>query len=185
VISQADELESDHDVTDFIARDVAMLALETFLPHRLSLLSSLTAQALAAVHGPHGLNTTEWIVLATIAESPQTTAKDIGAIFHMQKAKVSRAVSALLRRNLISRTPKPGDHRLVLLELTSKGRALYEKCAPAAADLARRLEEPLELSDREILLRSLLKLAQAAQLLISGLTIAAPVAQDASGAPQS
>jgi len=172
-------------VTDLVAQVTASLELETFLPHRLSLLSSLTAQALAGVHEPHGLNNTEWIVLTTIAANPQTTAKDIGATFHMQKAKVSRAVATLLERRLISRKANPRDHRLAQLQLTSKGQELYEKCAPAVADFAKRLEESLEVSDREILVRCLLKLAQAAQSLISGLALADHAAKNATGAPQS
>src|SRR4051794_15106625 len=85
---QADDKNWKYDVTNLVAGGTASLELETFLPHRLSLLSVLTAQALAGVHEPHGLNNTEWIVLSSIAERPQTTAKDIGATFHMQKAKV-------------------------------------------------------------------------------------------------
>ena len=149
------------------------------------MLSALAAQALAGVHEPHGLNNAEWIVLTSIAERPQTTAKDIGATFHMRKAKVSRAVATLLTRKLILREPNPRDHRLALLDLTPKGRELYEKCAPAAADLAARLEESLAVPDREILARCLLKLAQASQALISELALADHAAKAASGAPQS
>jgi DNA-binding MarR family transcriptional regulator len=154
-------------VPDLVARETASLELEKFLPHRLSLLSSLAAQALAAVHGPPGLNRSEWMVLASIAERRQTTAKDIGALFHMQKAKVSRAVAGLLERELITRRPNPRDHRLAVLELTPQGEALYARCAPAAAAVGRQLDEALELADREVLLRCLAKLAQAAQLLIA------------------
>jgi len=172
-------------VTDLVAHETALLQLETFLPHRLSLLSSLTAQALATVYAPHGLNNTEWIVLTAIAERPQTTAKNISATFHMQKAKVSRAVAALLALRLISRTPNPRDHRLVQLEPTPKGQEVYEKCAPAAADFARRLEASLAGPDREILVQCLLKLAQASEALISAPAPADHAAEDASGALQS
>ena len=154
-------------MTDLVARGTAPLELEKFLPHRLSLLSSLTAQALATIHGPRGLNRSEWMVLSSIAERGQTTAKDIGALFHMQKAKVSRAVAGLMERDLISRRPNPRDHRLAVLELTPRGQQLYSQCAPSVVAVGRELEQALELSDREVLLRCLAKLAQAAQLLIA------------------
>jgi DNA-binding MarR family transcriptional regulator len=167
-----------------VASRTASLELQTFLPHRLSMLSGLAAQALATVHGPRGLNRSEWIVLASIAERRQTTAKDIGALFHMQKAKVSRAVSGLLERDLISRRPNPRDHRLALLELTPQGQELYAQCAPAAAAFGQQLEQALEAADREVLLRGLARLAHAAQLLIAVAPLPGLAAKDASGAPQ-
>jgi len=154
-------------VAEMVTHGTAALELQTFLPYRLSLLSSLAAQALATVHVPHGLNRSEWIVLSSIGELRQTTAKDIGALFHMQKAKVSRAVAGLLDRKLISRRPDPGDHRLALLALTAEGRELYQACAPAAAAFGRQLDEALTVADREVLLRCLGRLAHAAQLLIA------------------
>ena len=165
-------------VANLVARGTAALELEHFLPHRLSLLSALAAQALAAIHGPHGLNRSEWMVLTSIAERGQTTAKDVGALFHMQKAKVSRAVAGLLEHELISRRPNPRDHRLAVLELTPRGKELYAQCAPAAAAVGVQLEQALEMTDREVLLRCLTKLAQVAQVLVAK----APAA-DEFGAP--
>lgn len=169
-------------MTDLVTGGTAPLELEKFLPHRLSLLSSLAAQALATIHGPHGLNRSEWMVLTGIAERRQTTAKDIGAVLHMQKAKVSRAVAALLERTLISRRPNPRDHRLAVLELTPHGQELYGECAPAALAVGRELEQALDAADRELLMRNLARLTQAAQVLIAATPRAA--APDASGAPQ-
>src|SRR5690242_7229320 len=97
--------------------DAAALQLDTFLPYRLAVLASLTAQALSVVHAAHGLTHVEWVILAAIAEQPRTTAKAIGATFHMQKAKVSRGVSALLRRKLINSALHRRDRRLVELQL--------------------------------------------------------------------
>jgi DNA-binding MarR family transcriptional regulator len=141
--------------------EAASLQLETFLPYRLALLSSLTAQALAVVHASHGLTQAEWVVLTTIAERPRTSAKVIGATFHMQKAKVSRAVSALLRRKLIAATPHRSDRRLIELEITPQGEALYRRCAGAAMDVARELESALEPTEREALVHGLERLAKA------------------------
>lgn len=97
----------------------------------------------------------------------------------MQKAKASRAVAGLLERGLITRRPNPRDHRLAVLELTPRGQELYGQCVPAVAAIGQKLEQALDLPDREVLLRCLAKLAQAAQLLIAQ----APRA-DESGAPQ-
>src|SRR5215218_6090054 len=83
----------DYQVPDPIAPRSVALELESFLPYRLAVLASLATQALTGVCASHGLSQTEWVILTAIAEQPRTSAKAIGATFHMQKAKVSRAVS--------------------------------------------------------------------------------------------
>jgi DNA-binding MarR family transcriptional regulator len=145
--------------------ETAPLQLETFLPYRLAVLSSLTAQALSVVHVAHGLTQAEWVILTAVAEQPRTTAKVIGATFHMQKAKVSRGVSALLQRKFISTTLHRKDRRLVELQLTPDGEALYQECAKAVADFAKDLESALGREDREALVRGLDRLVKAALTL--------------------
>ena len=152
-------------VTELMGPEPASLQLETFLPYRLAVLSSLTAQALAVVHASHGLTQAEWVILTAIAEQPRTTAKAIGATFHMQKAKVSRGVAALQRRKLINTTLHRSDRRLVELQLTPEGEALYRECAKAVAEFAKDLESALGREDREALVRGLDRLVKAALTL--------------------
>ncbi|MBX9828466.1 MAG: MarR family transcriptional regulator [Xanthobacteraceae bacterium] len=157
-------------MTELMGPEAAALQLDTFLPYRLAVLASLTAQALAVVHAAHGLTQAEWVILAAIAEQPRTTAKAIGATFHMQKAKVSRGVSALLRRKLINTALHRRDRRLVELQLTPEGGAIYRECAKAVAEFATDLESALAHADRAVLVRGLDRLAKAAMTLdVSGL----------------
>ncbi len=165
-------------VPDAIAPEARTLELETFLPYRLAVLASLTMQALAAVCASHGLSQTEWVILAAVAERPQTSAKAICATFHMQKAKVSRSVSALLRQGLIGAAPHRGDRRLVELTLTPQGEALHRRCASAAADFSRQLEDALTAADREALVRGLAKVVQ------TSLTFKAESAKDFAPSPE-
>jgi DNA-binding MarR family transcriptional regulator len=150
----------DYQVPDPIVPHGVALQLETFLPYRLAVLASLTTQALAVVCASHGLSQTEWVILTAVAERPQTSAKAIGATFHMQKAKVSRSVSALLRQGLISASPHRGDRRLVELTLTPQGEALHRRCAVAAGDFSKQLEDSLTAADREALVRAIAKIMQ-------------------------
>ena len=145
---------------DPIAPHGDALELETFLPYRLAVLASLATQAVAAVCASHGLSLTEWMILTAIAERPQTSAKAIGATFHMQKAKVSRAVSALLRQGLVSASPHRGDRRLVELTLTPQGQGLHRRSAAAAAELSRQLEDALTAAEAGALVRGLARLMQ-------------------------
>jgi DNA-binding MarR family transcriptional regulator len=155
-------------VTELMGPEAASLQLETFLPYRLAVLSSLTAQALAVVHASHGLTQAEWVILTAVAEQPRTTAKAIGATFHMQKAKVSRGVAALQRRKLVNTMLHRRDRRLVELQLTPEGDALYQECAKAVTEFAKDLENALELGDRAALVRGLDRLLKAALTLDVG-----------------
>jgi DNA-binding MarR family transcriptional regulator len=165
-------------VPDVIAPEAVALELETFLPYRLTVLAGFTSQVLAAICASHGLSQTEWVILTAIAERPRSSAKAVGATYHMQKAKVSRAVSALLRQRLINAVPHRGDRRLVELTLTPQGEALHRRCAADAADFARRLEDALAPADREALLSGLAKVVQAS------LTFEAQSAKDYAAWPE-
>lgn len=152
-------------MTDLVVPETASLQLETFLPYRLAVLSGFTAQALAVAYAAHGLTQSEWLILSAVAEQPRTSAKAIGATFHMPKAKMSRGVAALLRRKLIGAALHRQDRRLIELQLTPEGEAVYAQCANAAADFARELESALEAADRAALVRGLDRLLNAALML--------------------
>ena len=147
---------------------VPSLKLEEFLPHRLAVLSSVVSRVVAHVYAQHNLNLSEWNVLMTLGEFGPMTAKAIGARNRMHKTKVSRAVAALLARNLIGRTPNPVDFRQSFLALTPLGKGLYEEYAPLAADVGRRLEDAIPEEDRAALERCLLKLAKRSEQLMAG-----------------
>ena len=145
---------------------VPSLKLEEFLPYRLAVLSSMVSRVVAQVYARHGLNLGEWLVLMTLGEFGPMTAKAIGARNRMHKTKVSRAVAALLARELIGRAPNEVDLRQSFLSLTPLGKRFYEEYAPLVADVGKRLEDAIPEADRAALDRCLIKLAvRSAQLM--------------------
>ena len=94
-------------------------------------------------------------------------AKALGAKNRMHKTKVSRIVATLLARGLISRRSNYADLRQSLLHLTPLGQHLHEECTPLAADLAKRLEDAIEVADREVVDRCLTRLMARSEQLIS------------------
>jgi len=154
--------------------DDAPLKLETFLPYRLNVVSSLTSQALSRVYARrYRIGVPEWRVLVTLGQYGVMTGKAIGAHTHMHKTKVSRAVALLQKRELLLRRANRADMRESFLSLTASGRAMYEELAPHALDFARRLTEILSDNDRAAFDRSLKQLtARSAEL------VAEIVAQD-------
>ena len=146
---------------------VPSLKLEEFLPYRLAVLSSMVSRVVAQVYARHGLNLGEWLVLMTLGEFGPMTAKAIGARNRMHKTKVSRAVAALLARELIGRAPNEVDLRQSFLSLTPLGKRFYEEYAPLVADVGRRLEDAVPEADRAGLERCLVKLATRSEQLMA------------------
>jgi DNA-binding MarR family transcriptional regulator len=128
----------------------APLKLEQFLPYQLNVVANLVSQALSSVYARrYGIGVPEWRVLVTLGQYEVMTAKAIGAHTHMHKTKVSRAVSLMEKRRLLSRRTNREDKREAFLSLTANGRAMYEELAPHALDFAKRLMEILTPGDRE------------------------------------
>jgi DNA-binding MarR family transcriptional regulator len=146
---------------------VSALKLEEFLPYRLSVLSTVVSRALLQIYARHDLGDSEWLVLMTLGEAGSITAKGLGARIHMHKTKVSRVVAELLKRELISRRVNQTDQRESFLQLSSRGRELYEEYTSLAVDFVERLGTAISAEDRQSLDRSLARLADKARKLIS------------------
>ena len=132
------------------AQAPASLALERFLPYRLSYTAGIVSEAIAAQYrDSFGLSIPEWRVLAHIAERSGITQQEIGLRARMDKVAVSRATLALRARGLIARRQNPLDRRSRLLLLSKSGRGLYAAIAPRALELERavfRVFSPEELA---------------------------------------
>ena len=116
------------------------LALDEFLPFRLSYTSNLVSDTIARTYRAlFGLSIPEWRLVAVVAETGGISQGAVGARTRMDKVTVSRAAIALVERGLLKREGKPGDRRSHLLVLTPKGRELHAAVAPEALELERRV----------------------------------------------
>lgn len=116
--------------------------LESFLPYRLSVLANRLSRAFARRYQDEfGISIPEWRVIAVLGAFAPLSSNEICERTEMDKAKVSRAVAALLKARRIERAPHPTDQRLIQLTLSAKGRKIYEAIVPRAlaleADLTR------------------------------------------------
>ncbi len=161
------EIKNDPAAEETKLGDDAPLKLEHFLPYQLNVVSSLVSQALSRVYARrYGIGVPEWRVVVTLGQYGVMTAKAVGAHTHMHKTKVSRAVTLLEKRRLVTRRANRDDMREAFLSLTAAGRAVYEEVAPHALDFARRLTEILAPGDREAFDRAIKQLtARSAELV--------------------
>ena len=120
----------------------ARLDLFKFVPFRLNRLAAEVSSALAVEYQErHGLDIPSWRVLATLGfRNDACSAQFIVQCTRTHKSTISRAVTALLHAELIERVENESDRREFRLQLTKKGRALYEELFP---QLLRREDEIL------------------------------------------
>lgn len=86
-----------------------------------------------------GITRREWRMLAQLADSEGVASSALAERAALDRAQTSRAVSALVQKGLVVRTPRPGNRREVLLHLTERGRALYAALLPRVAAINQEL----------------------------------------------
>lgn len=111
----------------------AVLELDNFLPYRLSVLNNLVSRALAEQYQARfGLSIPEWRVMANLGRAAPLSANEVAERTSMDKVKVSRAISRMQAAGLIKRETDPRDNRVSRLQLSARGKRIYDKIAPMA-----------------------------------------------------
>jgi DNA-binding MarR family transcriptional regulator len=111
---------------------LAKLDLFRFVPFRLNRLAAEVSAALSGEYQErYGLDIPEWRVLATLGfRNDPCTAQYISHCTRTHKSTISRAVTALMARQLVERVENEDDRREFALRMTRKGKALYEELIP-------------------------------------------------------
>lgn len=109
------------------------LALESFLPYRLSVLANRVSNAIARDYADRfGISVPEWRVMAVLGRFGAATATDLCDHTAMDKVTVSRATTRLLSRKLVSRKTDSEDRRRTIFDLSDSGRRIHDQIVPVA-----------------------------------------------------
>lgn len=126
--------------------------LDLFLPYLLNQAAETTSFGFHAVYRDrYGMTRTQWRVLANLGKFGAMTARDICAISHIEKTKVSRAVAALEREAMLTRSASQEDRRIEILSLTEAGRAAFAELGQLALSYDASLRETLGAADAALL----------------------------------
>ena len=108
------------------------LDLFQFVPFRLNRLAAEVSSALSGEYQErYGLDIPEWRVLATLGfRNDACSAQYIAHCTRTHKSTISRAVTALMKRQMVERVENADDRREFRLRMTRKGKALYEELIP-------------------------------------------------------
>ena len=140
-----------------------MLKLSEFLPYRLSIASNAVSERVAGVYQARfGLKVPEWRVLAVVAERGQLTQAGLVNATQMDKMTISRAVTALVARGLLTRGVA-GDRRTLALALSAAGQALHAEISPLALAIESELLSGFSATERQRLMTLLGKLEACAK----------------------
>jgi DNA-binding MarR family transcriptional regulator len=115
-----------------VAKSAASLDLFTFVPFRLNRLAAEVSAALSSEYRErYGLDIPEWRVLATLGfRNAACSAQYISHCTRTHKSTISRAVTALMKRQLVERVENQDDRREFRLRMTAKGTRLYQQLIP-------------------------------------------------------
>lgn len=154
------------------AQRSAGLALDEFLPYRLSVAANAVSQVIARAYAAeHALSTQQWRLLAVLAEGGRLTQRDLVERTKMDKVTVSRAARSLEERALLRRVLNTRDARSWRVSLTPAGRRLYVAIRPAALAGERAVLAVLDARERNEL-RSLLERVE--QAAVRALAVSKP-----------
>ena len=133
------------------------------LPRIAALAAALAAAELRLHARRFGLDAAEWRVLATLGDGAAMSLAEALSRGAVERARAVRAAQTLARRGLVERTHDPFDARRLVLQLTTKGRALFRRAALLVRARERLLLAALAPGEQRELERLLAKLQRAAE----------------------
>ena len=149
------------------SKEDARLDLFGFVPFRLNRLAAEVSSALSAEYAArYGLDIPEWRVLATLGfRHDACSAQYIAQCTRTHKSTISRAVTSLMKRQIVERVENEDDRREFRLRLTRKGATLYEELIPRLLRKEQEILSCLSAQERRDFARLLGKIEQSLELV--------------------
>lgn len=136
------------------------LDLAKFTPRLIAVLSNIFSQRESmSLRQTLDLGTTDWRIIAALAQAPALTATEISRFTVMSKAVISRALANLIEQDLITQGDGPRGSRP--LRLTERGVDVYREMLPIALRAQRLIERTITREELEFLEAILMRLVDA------------------------
>jgi DNA-binding MarR family transcriptional regulator len=149
------------------AKRSARLDLFKFVPFQLNRLAAEVSSALSVEYAArYGLDIPEWRVLATLGfRRDACSAQFIAQCTRTHKSTISRAVTSLMKRQIVERVENEDDRREFRLRLTRQGVTLYEELIPRLLRKEQEILSCLSAQERRDFARLLGKIEQGLDLV--------------------
>jgi MarR family transcriptional regulator, lower aerobic nicotinate degradation pathway regulator len=110
------------------------------------------AGALVAAMRPYGLELRHFGILIVLADQGPTLQRDLVAKAGFDKAAIGRSVDDLQDAGLVTRAGVPGDRRVWMVEITNRGREVFDDVHVNAQSIADDLVAHLKPGESELLI---------------------------------
>ncbi len=101
--------------------------LDSFLPYRLSVLSRLTQDFLAAALGESGVTIAQWRVFLCLTRVGPSHLNGLAAMTRLPQSSLSRSIAQMAERGLVRNVRNPDDRRVARIEMTAAGRREFAR----------------------------------------------------------
>lgn len=137
--------------------------LDHWLPYQCSIITNRVSAMLRRMYAEElGIGVTEWRLLANLAAHAPLSAKELAAHTAMDQVAITRAVSGLVKKKLVTRREDAIDRRKVVLRLSKSGAAAHAAVVPLARAIESELTTRIPAADLARLRETLGKLVDAA-----------------------
>jgi DNA-binding MarR family transcriptional regulator len=111
------------------------LDLGDYLPYLVNRIGTIVADQFGAeALAPHRLSIAMWRVMAVLASNGSQRQIDLADLTSIDSSTLSRLVTRLVHRGLVTRTRSTRSNREVAVKLSAKGTALVGRLIPIAHD---------------------------------------------------
>lgn len=142
--------------------------LAGFVPYQLTYCAWTVSRALMQELRQFRLNVAEWRIIAIIGSFAPLSTRHLVAYTTLEKTRVSRATSSLIRRGYVMRSIDPEDKRLLLLRLSGRGKTLYRQMVARARRFEQALLRGMTAAEIRRMVRQLDRLREAALVAVAG-----------------
>lgn len=144
--------------------DGSNLEVRDFLSVRLTTLSVLMHRTVTRLYlEKHGVSLSEWRMLTLLADRTPISAAEANQQSGMDKAQISRALTLLSQQGLVQRSADSKDARRQILNVTKKGRQLFDRVMSDARRRQAQVLTQLSVAERKSLSKLLTKITEATE----------------------
>lgn len=141
--------------------------IEAFFPYLVRVYYKSVSETVKSVYFEgHSLKASEWRTMAVVGPVRKLSAREIVGKSSMDKVSVSRAVSGLRAKGLMTQSIDETDRRRSVLELTKEGCKTYHDLIPRVRKAEKQLLAELTETEQAELLRLMSKVRTAANSIL-------------------
>lgn len=120
-------------------------AITQLLGYRLhAIAAKIASTVIRLCEGRYGISRREWHVLGLLDALGAQTPSQLAENCHLDRPRISRAISALASKGLVAKSPVANDRKRTVVALTPSGRELQQRVFADVASVNVRLIEGLD-----------------------------------------